>query len=146
MRTTRPSRLARLGSASAIAVLATGAVMASATAATAAKGHAKLKETTLSIKNKPIAHSHHHADAINGVLSSHHAGVAGETVTLESRTGKKPRWVVDGTATTASDGSVSFTVTPTTKTQFELRFAGDSTYRKSHSNVITLNVGHRHSK
>jgi hypothetical protein len=43
-----------------------------------------------------------------------------------------------GTNTTASHRSVTFTVAPTVKTQYKLVFAGDSTYRKSHSNVITL--------
>ena len=45
-----------------------------------------------------------------------------------------------GTNTTASHGSVTFTVAPTVKTQYKLVFAGDSTYHKSHSNVITLKV------
>ena len=42
------------------------------------------------------------------------------------------------TGTTGADGSVTFTVAPTARTQFKMVFAGDSTYRKSHSNVITL--------
>jgi hypothetical protein len=59
-------------------------------------------------------------------------------VTLDGRAGKKRRWVAVGTGSTGSDGSVTFTVAPTVKSQFKLVFAGDSTYRKSHSNVITL--------
>ena len=44
-----------------------------------------------------------------------------------------------GTGTTGSDGSVTFTVAlPSKKTQFEMVFAGDSTHRKSHSNVVLL--------
>ena len=43
------------------------------------------------------------------------------------------------TGTTGTDGSVTFTIAaPTMKTQFAMVFAGDSTYRKSHSNVISL--------
>ena len=112
MRTIRASLLTRVSSAAAVAVLATGGVMATATAASAAKGHhhPKLASTTLSIKNKAIAHAKHHADAITGVLRSHHKGVAAETITLDSRTGKKPRWAAVGTGTTGSDGSVTFTV------------------------------------
>ena len=72
------------------------------------------------------------------MLRSHRKGVAGETVTLDGRAGKKPRWVAIGTGTTGSDGSVTFTVAPTVKSQFKLVFAGDSSYRKSHSNVVTL--------
>ena len=65
--------------------------------------------------------------------------VAGETVTLEGRAGKHKKWVVVGTSTTDSKGTVTFTIGLPAKTaQAELVFAGDSTYRKSHSNVITL--------
>src|SRR5215472_3172658 len=81
MRATRASLLARAGSAAAVAVLAGGGVVATATAADAAShGHA-LHATTLSIKNKAIAHNHHHADAVTGVLRSRRKPVAGETVT-----------------------------------------------------------------
>ena len=72
------------------------------------------------------------------MLRSHRKGVAAETITLDSRTGKKPRWAAVATGTTGRDGSVTFTVAPTARTQFKMVFAGDSTYRKSHSNVITL--------
>lgn len=139
MHAIRASLLTRVGSAAAVAVLATGGVMATATAASAAKGHHKpLDATTLSIKNKPIAHGKHHADALTGVLRDGRVGVAGETITLDSRTGKKPRFSAVATGTTGADGSVTFTVAPTVKTQFKMVFAGDSTFRKSHSNVITL--------
>ena len=113
--------------------------MATATAASAA-GHPKpkLDATALSIKNKVIAHHRHHADSITGVLRDEHTGVANETITLDSRTGKKPRWAAVATGTTGANGSVTFTVAPTARTQFKLVFAGDSTFRKSHSNVITL--------
>jgi 5-hydroxyisourate hydrolase-like protein (transthyretin family) len=137
MRAMQASLLTRFGSAAAVAVLATGAVMATATAASAA-GHKPLDATTLSIKNKAIAHAKHHADAITGVLRDERTGVPGETITLDSRTGKKPRWTVVTTGTTDATGSVTLTVAPTTRTQYKLVFAGDSTFRKSHSNVITL--------
>jgi hypothetical protein len=138
MRANRSSLLTRIGSGSLVGILAAGGIMASATVASAATAHAKLAATHLSIKNKVVARAHHHADAISGVLSARHKGVAGETVKLESRTGKKPRWVVAGTATTAANGSVTFTVAPAAKTQFKLVFAGDASHRKSASNVITL--------
>jgi hypothetical protein len=143
MPTIRASLRTRLGAAGAVAIMATGGVMATAATANASNGHhpkpkPRLVSTSLSIKNKAIAHAKHHADLITGVLTARKKGVAGETITLESRTGKKPRWTSDGTATTSSTGSVSFTVAPTVKTQFKLVFAGDSTYRKSASNVITL--------
>jgi hypothetical protein len=138
--------LARAGSAAAVVVLAGGGVMATSAAADAASHGKAPQPTTLSIKNKAIAHNHHHADAITGVLRSHRKGVNGETVTLESRTGKKPRWVSAGSGTTATGtdgvaGEVTITVTaPTVKTQYKLVFGGDTAnhLRKSHSNTITI--------
>ncbi len=138
MRANRSSRLTRIGSGGLVAILAAGGVMASATAASAATGHPRLAATHLSVRNKAVAHARHHADAISGVLSARHKGVAGETIKLESRTGKKPRWAVAGSATTAANGAVTFTVAPAAKTQYKLVFAGDATHRKSASNVITL--------
>jgi hypothetical protein len=76
MRATRASLLARAGSAAAVAVLAGGSVIVTARAAGAATGHHKLQPTTLSIKNTPIAHGKHHADAVSGVLRSHRKDVA----------------------------------------------------------------------
>lgn len=133
-----PSRWkSRIAPAATVAIMATAGAIAPATIASAAS-HPKLQATTLSIKNKAIAHGKHHADLITGVLKSHRKGVAGETITLDARTGKKPRWVSAGTATTGADGSAQFTVAPTARTQYKLVFAGDSTHRKSHSNTITL--------
>jgi hypothetical protein len=136
------SVLVRAGSVATVATLSLGGMAVTATAAMASNGHhhSRLDATRLSISNKVIAHSKHKASDITGVLRDGRTGVAGETVTLESRTGKKPRWAADGSATTGTDGSVSFMVSPTTRTQFRLVFAGDSTYRRSHSNVVTLNV------
>jgi len=98
----------------------------------------KLDPTKLSISNKVIAHGKHHGDAVSGVLTSDGTGVANEKVTLEARSGVNPRWTVVATGTTATGGTVSFTVTPKVKTQYELVFAGDSTYKASDSDVITL--------
>ncbi len=140
MRATRASLLARAGSAAAVAILAGGGVVASTAAADAATGHHHhaLAPTTLSIRNRSIAHARHHADALTGVLRSRRRDVAGETIVLDSRTGRKPRWVVVGTGTTGSNGAVTFMVAPTMRTQYKMIFRGDSMYRRSHSNVITL--------
>ena len=150
------SLLTRFGSAAAVAVLATGGAMATATAASAA-GHPTpkpkhLDATTLSIKNKPIAHVRHHGvTSISGVLRDEHAGVPNEKITLDARTGKHRRWHVVATGMTAATaapgapvGSVTFSgITITTRTQFKLVFGGDSTFGKSHSNVITLSLVHK---
>jgi hypothetical protein len=140
MRAVRVSGRARVGAAAAAAVLATGGGLAAAGAASAAPGHGHAKlPTTLHISNKVIARHHHHGDALTGVLRSHRKGVAGETITLEGRAGTHRKWIVVTTGTTGTDGTVTFTIWKPTKTvQFEMVFAGDSTHRKSHSNVISI--------
>lgn len=138
MRAIGASLQTRVGSAAAVAILAAGGVLAGTAAAGAATGHPKHEPTTLSIKNKVIAHGKHHADALTGVLSADHKGVAGATITLDSRTGKKPRWTAVAESTTGSNGSITFIVMPSATTQYKLVFAGTSAYAASHSNVITL--------
>ena len=98
----------------------------------------KLDVTRMSISNKVVAHGKHHVDAVTGVLESDGAGVAGETVALEARMGTTPRWKVVATGATGTGGTITFDVTPKVKTQFKYVFSGDSTYRASQSNVVTL--------
>jgi hypothetical protein len=144
MRAIRSSLLVPLCSAATVAVLATGGALVAANASTAGRGHTKPPaETTLSIRNKAIAHRRHHADAIAGVLRSHHKGVVGATISLDSRTGKKPRWAVVATGTTGAGGAVTFTVAPAVRTEYKLVFAGTSSLRRSHSNVITLKAARK---
>jgi glucose/arabinose dehydrogenase len=149
MHAPRMTKTTRAFAAIAAAALMAGGITAAATAAGAAPAakpvaapthspKAKLAATKLSIANKAIAHGRHHADAITGVLRSHGTGLANEPVTLEARSGVKPRWTVVATETTGTGGTVTFTVSPKVKTQFKLVFAGTSSYRKSASNVITL--------
>jgi hypothetical protein len=135
IRVTLPTRVAAAVAATA---LTAGGIVAAATVVSAAP-KPKLEATRLSISNKVIAHGRHHVDAVTGVLTSDGAGVAGETVALEARTGVKPRWKVVATGPTGAGGSITFdVVTPKTKTQFKYVFAGDARFRASHSNVITL--------
>ena len=134
----RVTRAARAAMAVTVAALTAGGIIAAATAVSAAP-QPKLHATRLSISNKVIAHGRHHVDAVTGVLSSGHKGVAHETVALEARVGVKPRWKVVAIGTTGTGGAITFdVVTPKTKTQFKYVFAGDARYRASHSNVITL--------
>jgi hypothetical protein len=128
---------ARVAAAVAATALTAGGIMAAATVVSAAP-KPKLDATRLSISNRAVAHGKHHVDAVTGTLSSDHKGVAGETVALEARMGVKPRWTVVATGATGTGGAITFDVTPKAKMQFKYVFAGDSTYRASHSNVITL--------
>ena len=133
IRVTLPARVA--AAVAATALTAAGIIAASASAAP----KPKLDATRLSISNKVIAHGRHHVDAVTGVLTSDGAGVAGETVALEARTGVKPRWKVVAMGPTGSGGAITFdVVAPKAKTQFKYVFAGGASYRASHSNVITL--------
>jgi hypothetical protein len=137
MHAIRVTLSARVAAAVAAATLAAGGTLAAASVVSAAP-KPRLDATRLSISNKAVAHGKHHVDAVTGALSSDRKGVAGETVALEARTGVKPRWKVVATGATGTGGAITFDVTPTAKTQFKYVFAGDSTYRASHSNVITL--------
>jgi hypothetical protein len=128
---------ARVAAAVAATALTAGGIVAAASVASAAP-KPKLNATRLSISNRAVAHGKHHVDAVTGVLSSDHKGVTGETVALEARTGVKPRWKVVATGATGTGGAITFDVTPKAKMQFKYVFAGDSTYRASHSNVVTL--------
>ena len=134
IRVTLPTRAVVAVAATA---LTAGGIMAAATAVSAAP-KPKLDATELSISNRVVAHGKHHVDAITGVLSSDHTGLAGETVALEARTGVAPRWKVVAIGTTGASGAITFSVTPNTKTQFKYVFAGEGNYRPSHSNVVTL--------
>jgi len=132
------TRSARAAAAVAVATLTAGGIIAAATAVSAAP-QPKLHATKLSISNKVIAHGRHHVDAVTGVLSSGGTGIAHETVALEERTGVAPRWKVVATGPTGTGGAITFdVVAPKAKTQFKYVFAGDASYRASHSNVITL--------
>ena len=137
MHAIRVTLSARVVAAVAATALTAGGIMAAATVVSAAP-KPKLDATRLSISNRAVAHGKHHVDAVTGVLSSDHKGIAGETVALEARTGVTPRWKVVATGATGTGGAITFDVTPKAKMQFKYVFAGDSTYRASHSNVITL--------
>jgi peptidoglycan DL-endopeptidase CwlO len=127
----------RVAAAIAATALTAGGIMAAATVASAAP-KPKTDATTLSISNKVVAHGRHHVNAVTGILRSGHAGVAHETVALEARMGVKQRWKVVATGATGTAGAITFDVTPKAKTQYKYVFAGEGTYRASHSNVITL--------
>lgn len=127
----------RVAAVVAAAVLTAGGALAAASAASATP-KPRPAATRLAISNKVIAHSKHRVDAVTGVLSAGHAGVAHQVVTLMARAGTAPRWKVIATNVTGAGGAVTFSVAPKVKTQVELVFAGATGYRGSHSNVVTL--------
>jgi len=120
---------------------------ASAAGGPGGKG-AKFETTFLHLNNKVVAHARHHTDTISGKLTADRKGVSGETVTLFTWSRKHKSFVSTGvTATSATDGTFSFTITaPTRTSHYEAKFAGDTAVtphlRKSHSNTITITVAH----
>ncbi|SRR5258708_22626512 len=147
----RASLSARFGSAAAVAALAAGSVLLTAGAASAAtRGHMPPEATFLHLNNKVVAHAKHHTDTLSGVLKADRKGVSGETITLFTWSRSHKSFVSTGlTATTASAGTFSFTITaPARTSHFEAKFAGDKTttpqLRKSSSNVITITVKPSH--
>lgn len=78
--------------------------------------------------------------SVTGKLRSHKSAVAGETVTVQERKGSGKAWTdTSSTGVTGTDGTVSFAFVQTTANeQYRLVFAGDATYKKSHSGVIAI--------
>lgn len=125
--------VAAAGAASVLLACGTVPALASARPAT--------DPTNLTISNKVIAKNHHLFELLTGKLTAGKKAVAGEAVSLLSRTAGH-KWAATGTAKTGPGGIVIFTVTaPKRTTQFELVFAGDKTVTPhlagSHSNVVT---------
>lgn len=140
----RASPLARFGSAAAVAALAASGVLLTAGAGSAATTPAEA--TFLHLNSKVVAHVRHHTDTLSGVLKADRKGVGGEMVTLFTWSRSHRSFVSTGlTATTASNGTFSFTIAaPKRTSSFEAKFAGDKTtkppLRESHSNTITITV------
>ena len=146
----RASLPARLASAAAVAALAVSGVLLSAGAASASPGGKgpKFEVTFLHLNNKVVAHARHHTDTISGKLTADRKGVSGEAVTLFVWSRSHKSFVSTGlSATSAADGTFSFTITaPKRTSSYEAKFAGDTAVtphlRKSHSNTITITVAH----
>lgn len=135
----------RLLSRSAVILTAAGLVTASVMGAASAKGKpAHLQHTHLTIKStwSHQTKSGKFKETITGALRSHHQGVANEVVGLNERKNSSKKWTATGyTATTGDDGKVVITlVQSNVREQYQLVFAGDTTYHKSHSGTVTVNA------
>jgi hypothetical protein len=120
--------------------LASAGLLGTAVAGTHGGGHTGLKATTLTV-HAPANTTSHGRLTVAGKLRSHHTALANESVSLQERSGKGAAWADSGqpAQTTGTDGKVSFTLTQgTSKEQYRLFFAGDSTYKKSHSGTVTV--------
>ena len=134
--TSAPRRAAVIGASFA---LASAGLLGTAVAGTHGGTHAGLKSTTLTV-HAPANTTGHYKATVGGKLRSHKTPLAGETVTVQQRTGKGKAWSDTAqTGVTDANGKVSFTFTQqATREQYRLSFAGDSTYRKSHSGTVTV--------
>jgi hypothetical protein len=135
----RMSLLAPVVLASAAAVATLGfAIEAGAAAPTA-------RPTSMTLHAAHATAAPRHKDALTATLRSHGKPLAGEPVTLESRTPGSRRFgnAVDA-GTTDANGQVSVPVVPGNskghKEQYRVVFAGDATHQASHSAVITVTV------
>lgn len=111
-------------SATAGLLLATGGGIASG--ATAAP-------TSLSIRLVP----HASTSTVSGTLFSGRSHVTDALVTLVSEAAGTDTWKTVDAERTNSNGLVSFIVTPTVRTRYQLRFTATPSYGSSHSGVVT---------
>jgi hypothetical protein len=126
--------------------LATGVAIASAgfvgIAAATHTPPAHLKTTTLTLKatHERLTSGGNIKGTITGHLRSHKTGLVDETVTVQERRAGKTKWTdTEYTGTTDENGKVQFAFVQTNNNeQYRLVFAGDSTYKKSHSGVIAI--------
>jgi hypothetical protein len=100
--------------------------------------------TSLTLKAAKSTVAHNTKTTLTGTLKSGTKAVAGQSVKLEKRAYGTKAFSVVSTKTTNAKGTVTYTVVPGTKkgqkTQYELVFAGNSKYKASHSQVITITV------
>jgi hypothetical protein len=135
--TSAPRRAVVIGASFA---LASAGLLGTAVAGTHGGTHSGLKTTTLTI-HAPANTTSHGRLTVAGKLRSHKTPLVGDSVSLQDRSGKGKTWSDAGQPAQVTDanGKVSFTlVQGTSKEQYRLFFAGDSTYRKTHSGTVTV--------
>lgn len=100
--------------------------------------------TSLTIKSAKSTVAPHQKTTVTGTLKSGDKPLSGQPVVLEKRAAGAKAFTVVSTQVTSPKGSVSYPVTPGSRRgqneQYELVFKGTSTYRPSHSQVITISV------
>jgi 5-hydroxyisourate hydrolase-like protein (transthyretin family) len=111
---------------------------------TTVQGSEFLRPTSIPLKATKSTVAPNQKVTLRGFLKSGHTPVAAVPVTLEKRTARTKTFTVVSTKLTDSNGKVTLVVTPgkskAKKVQYKLVFAGNATYRGSHSQIITLTV------
>lgn len=98
------------------------------------------RSTTLTISQDTISIEPGGSDVVHGVLSQNGSPVANETVALKARTNAQQRFHLVTSSPTGTDGTVSFTVTPTVTTHYVLVHRRTATDRYARSPVATVHV------
>lgn len=133
----------RIGTLVGIAALGLAAIAGPAAASGHGEKSAKLSATHLTVKatQEKVSKNDKFKASVVATLRSKKSDLANETVGLAERAQGATKWIATGqTATTATNGTVTFTFTQsTTKEQYRAIFAGDTTYAASHSGTITIN-------
>jgi hypothetical protein len=103
-----------------------------------------VKPTSIPLKAAKSAVAPNQKVTLTGYLKCGHNPVVNAPVTLERRQAGAGTFTVVSAKTTDSNGKVTLIVAPGAKSgqkmQYELVFAGNMSYRGSHSQVITLTV------
>ena len=133
--------LAAIGIGSSGVAVAAGESSPLASQATVHRSEA-LRPTSIPLKATKSTVAPNQKVTLTGFLKSGHTPVAFAPVMLETRTAGTKAFTVVSTKLTDSNGKVTLVVSPgkVKKVQYELVFAGDATYRGSHSQIITLTV------
>lgn len=102
------------------------------------------KPTSLTLKAAKSSVAPKAKDTLTGTLKAGNTPLKNEPVKLERRAAGAKSFTLVTTKNTDSKGQVVLTVTPGTKKgqkeQYELIFAGDKSYKGSHSSIITVTV------
>lgn len=126
-----------------LAVVA-GLAAASMSIAPALAATTSAKPTSLALKAAKSTVAAKQKDTLTGVLKNGTHVLPGEKVKLEKRAAGARSFTLVTTKITNSKGQVTLSVVPGTrkgqKEQYELIFAGNKTYKGSHSSIITITV------
>lgn len=131
-----------LSIATGLAVASTGFVGVAAASHGKPTKTAKLATTHLTLKatKEKLTKADHVRANVTGTLRAKKAPLANELVTVDERKPGKSKWTATSfTSTTDANGKVTFAFVQTTANeQYRLVFAGDTTYKKSHSGTISI--------
>lgn len=98
------------------------------------------KATSLTISQDTVFVEPGGSDGIHGLLTQSGTPLAGATVLLKSETAKQRYYHLVTSGPTQTDGTVSFTVTPTVRTHYVLVFRKTATADYARSKVATVHV------